>query len=41
MKDPGKVLLPSCNLLLVTLREDESGYRVPFTLFDDLFLDPR
>jgi hypothetical protein len=39
MKDPDKVLLPSRNLILVALREDEPGERLPFTLLDDPLLD--
>ena len=40
VKDSGEVLLPTGNLVLVALREDESGYRIPFPLFYDLALDP-
>ena len=40
MKDSDKVLLPSSDLLLVALREDESGHHIPFTLLDDFLLDP-
>jgi hypothetical protein len=36
-----EVLFPSRNLLLIALREDESGHRISFTLLDDLPLDPR
>lgn len=38
MKDPDKVLLPSSNLVLIALREDESGGCISFTLLDDLRL---
>ena len=41
VKDPDKVLLPSDNLVLISLREDESGDCVPFALLDDLPLDLR
>jgi hypothetical protein len=41
MKDSHKVLLPTRNLLLVALREDESDHCISFTLLDDLPLDPR
>ena len=40
MKNPDEVLLPSCDLLLVTLREDEPGHCIPFALLDDLLLNP-
>jgi hypothetical protein len=40
MKDLDKVLLPSSNLILITLREDEPGECIPFTLLHDLPLDP-
>ena len=40
MEDSDKVLRPGRDLLLVALREDESQYRMPFTLLDDLLLDP-
>ena len=40
MKDPDEVLLPSRDLLLVALREDESENRIPFTLLHDLLLYP-
>ena len=40
VKDSDKVLLPSCNLLLVAFRKDESGHHIPFTLLDDFLLDP-
>ena len=40
VKDPDKILLPSRNLLLIALREDESGYYIPLALLDDLLLDP-
>jgi hypothetical protein len=36
LKDSDKVLLPSRNLVLITLREDESGDRIPFSLLIDL-----
>ena len=39
MKDPEKVLLPSGNLVLIALGEDESGDHISFTLFVDLLLD--
>ena len=39
VKDSNKVLLPSRNFVFVTLRMDESGNRIPFTLLDDLPLD--
>ena len=39
MEDPDEVLPPSRNLLLITLREDESDHSIPFTLLDDLPLD--
>ena len=41
VKDSDKILLPSRNLLLITLREYESEHRTPFTLLDDLPLDTR
>jgi hypothetical protein len=40
VEDTHKVLLPGRNLVLVTLREDESEDDIPFTLLDDLPLDP-
>ena len=40
VKDPHKILLPSSNLVLVTFGEHESVDRIPFTLLDDLPLDP-
>ena len=39
MKDPDKVLLPSCDFVLITFGEDESVDRIMFTLLDDLPLD--
>ena len=39
MKDPYKILFPRRNLALIALREDESMYRIPFTLLDDLLLN--
>ena len=39
VKDPEKILLPSSDLSLITLGENESMYRVPFTMLDDLTLD--
>ena len=39
MKDPNKVLIPSGNLVFVTLREEESGESTPFTPLDDLPLN--
>ena len=39
LKDPDKILLPSRNLVLIGLREDESENRVPFGLLDNLPLD--
>ena len=39
-KDPSKVLLPTGNLVLVTLCEDESGDHTPFAMLDDIPLDP-
>ena len=39
MKDPNKVLLPSCNLVLIALRVNESGGCIPFTLLDNLPLN--
>jgi hypothetical protein len=41
VKDPDKVLLPSSNLLLITLRENKPDDSIPFTLLDDVPLDPR
>jgi hypothetical protein len=40
VENPDEVLFPSRDLLLIALREDESGHRIPFTLLDDLPLDP-
>jgi hypothetical protein len=40
LKDPEKVLFPTRNLVLISLRADESGDRIPFALFDDLPLNP-
>ena len=39
MKDPDKVLFPSGNLVLITLRVDESEDGFPFTLLDDISMD--
>ena len=39
VKDPDKILLPRSNLVLITLGEGESMYRIPFALLDDLLLD--
>ena len=39
MKDPDKILLPNCNLVLIAFGEDESVDDIPFTLLDDLPLD--
>ena len=39
VKNPDKVLLPTRNLVLITLRMDESGERIPFTLLNYLRLD--
>ena len=36
LKDPGKVLLPSCDLVLIALREDESDHRIPIAMLADL-----
>ena len=41
VKDLDKVLLPSGNLVLVSLREDKPEGCVPFTVLDDLPLDIR
>ena len=41
VKDPDEVLLPSRNLLFIAFRENELDDRIPFTLLDDLPLDPR
>jgi hypothetical protein len=41
VEDPHKVLLPSRDLLLVALREDESHHCISFPLLDDLPLHPR
>ena len=40
VKNPDKVLLPSRDLLLVALREDESGHYTALALLDDFLLDP-
>ena len=40
VEDPGNVLLPGSNLIFVALRQDESECYIPFTLLDDLLLDP-
>ena len=40
IKDPGKIPIPRSNLALIALGEDESKYRIPFTLLDNLLLDP-
>jgi hypothetical protein len=39
VKNPEKVLLPSRNLILIALGEDESMESIPFALLDDLSLD--
>ena len=36
MKDPEKVLVPTSDLVLVCLREDEPQNRIPFTLLVDI-----
>jgi hypothetical protein len=41
VKDPDELLLPSGNLVLIALREKESGDRVAFTLLDDFPKDIR
>ena len=41
MKDPNKVLPPSCNLVLITFREYESEEHVPFALLNDVPLNLR
>jgi hypothetical protein len=41
VKNPDKVLLPSGNLVLIALCEDEPEYCTPFTPLRDLPLDPR
>jgi hypothetical protein len=41
LKDPDKVLPPSRNLVLIALREDESGERIPFCLLGHLPLHLR
>ena len=41
MKDPEKVLLPSRDLVPITLREYESDHCVPFAVFDHFLLDLR
>jgi hypothetical protein len=38
LKDPDKVLLPSCNLVLIVLGQNKSEDSVPFTSFDNLLL---
>ena len=40
MEDPDKVVPPSRNPVLIALRVDESGDRAPFTMLDNLALDP-
>jgi hypothetical protein len=40
VKDPDKVLLPSSNLVLIALCQDEPEYCTPFTPLRDLPLDP-
>ena len=40
MENPDKILLPSRNLALIALGENESMYCMPLTLLDDLLLDP-
>jgi hypothetical protein len=39
VKDPDKVLLPNCNLVLIGFGDDKSVDRVPFTLLDNPTLD--
>ena len=39
VEDPKEVLLPSHNLVFITLGMEESGGHVPFTLLDNLPLD--
>ena len=39
VKDSDNVLLPNGDLVLVTLHENESGIRSPFTFLSDLPLD--
>jgi hypothetical protein len=39
VKNPDKVLLPSRDLILIALGEDESMESIPFALLDDLSLD--
>ena len=39
VEGPNKVLLPSRDIIFITLRMNESGGRIPFTLLDDLPLD--
>ena len=41
LKNPKKVLLPSRDLVSITLGEDESHHGIPFTLLDDLLLNLR
>ena len=39
VENPGKILLPTCDLLFVVLREDESKHHIPFALLDHLPLN--
>jgi hypothetical protein len=39
VKNPDEILIPTSDLVLITLREDESGECIPFTPLDDLPLD--
>ena len=39
MEDPYEILLPRGDLSLITLGENESMHRAPFSLLDDLPLD--
>ena len=39
MKDPGKVIPPTDNLVLIDLGAENSEGHVPFTLLDDIPLD--
>jgi hypothetical protein len=41
VKDPDNVLLPSRDLVLIALREDESEYCMSLALLRNLSLDPR
>ena len=41
VKDSDEVLLPGSDLLPVTLREDQSEHYIPFSLLDNLPLNPR